>query len=300
MHKFCIVIPTYNSIATLPAAIDSALAQDFGDYIVAVSDNCSSDGTREYLRGLAHSRLRVFLHDTCLAKTDNWNRAYLSAPPCCYYTTLHSDDILTPGCLSALNESIWRNPAGALFFGAFDLLSLDGITITRFRNWPMRYTSKGRRFDRIQFLGNCVGVVGATFPAALFKQINGFGGKYQFMQDVELWRRLAALGSVVYTPVKLGLYRAAPARPKAQLQYAEELADWYGNQMSTFNSWISRWIVRSIAIGSIEGIKEVAGAKDSRVELNWRRVVAAGRRPLYKAPVKHIQRLLKLIASWGI
>ena len=43
--KISVLIPTYNYARYLPEAIDSVLAQDFEDYELIVSDDCSSDKT---------------------------------------------------------------------------------------------------------------------------------------------------------------------------------------------------------------------------------------------------------------
>ncbi len=53
-----VVIPTYNRVHTLPASIDSVLRQTYDNLEVIIVDDDSTDGTENFVRGLADSRVR--------------------------------------------------------------------------------------------------------------------------------------------------------------------------------------------------------------------------------------------------
>lgn len=53
-----VVIPTYNRIDTLPVSLDSVLGQTYENLEVIVIDDCSDDGTEEYLRGIGDVRVK--------------------------------------------------------------------------------------------------------------------------------------------------------------------------------------------------------------------------------------------------
>lgn len=57
-----IVIPAYNESATIEALLQSVRATPYDKDIVIV-DDCSTDGTREWLRGLELPDVRVFYHE---------------------------------------------------------------------------------------------------------------------------------------------------------------------------------------------------------------------------------------------
>jgi glycosyltransferase involved in cell wall biosynthesis len=58
MKKIAIGLPVYNGARYLAAAIDSILAQSYGDFDLLISDNASTDGTEEICRNYAQ-RIRA-------------------------------------------------------------------------------------------------------------------------------------------------------------------------------------------------------------------------------------------------
>lgn len=58
-----VVIPAYNRLKSLPRALDSVLRQTFEDIEVIVVDDCSTDGTWNYLNSVRDPRLRIIRHE---------------------------------------------------------------------------------------------------------------------------------------------------------------------------------------------------------------------------------------------
>jgi glycosyltransferase involved in cell wall biosynthesis len=54
-----ILIPTYNSIKFVKPTIDSCLNQKYNNLEILISDDCSTDGTFEYLSQLYLNNKRV-------------------------------------------------------------------------------------------------------------------------------------------------------------------------------------------------------------------------------------------------
>jgi glycosyltransferase involved in cell wall biosynthesis len=59
-----VVIPTYNRLKSLPRALESVLRQTFDDIEVIVVDDCSTDGTWDYLQSVHDPRLQIIRHET--------------------------------------------------------------------------------------------------------------------------------------------------------------------------------------------------------------------------------------------
>ena len=55
-----IIMPTFNSIKTVKDSIKSVLEQSYLNWELLITDDCSTDGTYEYLLSLDDERIRVF------------------------------------------------------------------------------------------------------------------------------------------------------------------------------------------------------------------------------------------------
>ena len=93
---FSILLPTKNRLDLLKGAVETVLRQDFDDWEIVISDNCSEDDVGGWVETLAEPRVVYLRSDVALAVTDNWNRA-LDASTGKYVVMLGDDDGLTPG-----------------------------------------------------------------------------------------------------------------------------------------------------------------------------------------------------------
>ena len=75
--RFSILIPTRNRLEYLKLAVESVLRQDYEDWQLIVSDNCSEQGVGDYLNKLSDPRLVYSRTEPVLPVTENWNRALL-------------------------------------------------------------------------------------------------------------------------------------------------------------------------------------------------------------------------------
>ena len=73
--KVSVLIPTYNYARYLPEAIESVLKQDFQDFELLISDDCSSDESAGIITAYAvkDSRIRLQIHPANLGMVRNWN-----------------------------------------------------------------------------------------------------------------------------------------------------------------------------------------------------------------------------------
>jgi len=85
-----VAIPTFNRIDLLKRALASALAQNYKNIEIIVSDNASTDGTNEYLISLDDRKVKVFLNEKNLGMVPNWDRCLMEARG--EYFLLMSDD----------------------------------------------------------------------------------------------------------------------------------------------------------------------------------------------------------------
>jgi glycosyltransferase involved in cell wall biosynthesis len=108
----------------LPRAVESVLSQDYDDFEFVICDDCSVDGTSEYLRGLIERdhRVRVFRNERnvnsvaislgwCFANSDPGRR---------YVSWMFDDCVLLPGSLKLLANRA-RQTLPDVLFGVTDV-----------------------------------------------------------------------------------------------------------------------------------------------------------------------------------
>ena len=111
-------IPTYNRVALLKRAVESALAQDFPDIEVIIFDNASTDETEMLCAAIEAQdfRVRYFRHVSNQGATVNFHSALKQARGE-YFMWLADDDWLDPSYVSRCVELHETYPATALASG---------------------------------------------------------------------------------------------------------------------------------------------------------------------------------------
>jgi glycosyltransferase involved in cell wall biosynthesis len=152
--RMAVGVPAFNMAATLPRALDSVLAQTFGDFELIVSDNASTDGTEAIGRRYAavDTRIHYLRQPATVPALDNF-RCTLDAARATYFTWLAADDHLLPGLLQRAVAVLDARPdvvccASRVDFaeadgtrhrapGTFPLLGSFGDNLRRFLHDPM-------------------------------------------------------------------------------------------------------------------------------------------------------------------
>lgn len=114
--KVTIGVPVYNMDTYIVAALESLLAQDYGDFEVVVSDNGSTDDTERLCRELAarDPRLRFVRQPVNRGGAANFNAVFaLRHPGSRYFKWAAGDDIYEPGYLSAVVSVLDSDPTVA-------------------------------------------------------------------------------------------------------------------------------------------------------------------------------------------
>lgn len=94
-----VVIPTRNRCTTLVPCLQTCVTQDYPNLTILVSDNDSSDGTREVVSAINDPRLRYVNTGCFVSMSDNWEFA-LSHVEEGFVTYLGDDDGLLPGAVT--------------------------------------------------------------------------------------------------------------------------------------------------------------------------------------------------------
>ncbi|HEX6620464.1 MAG TPA: glycosyltransferase [Solirubrobacteraceae bacterium] len=115
----CICVPTYNragDLAKLLACLDGEIGER-GDVIVQISDNASPDGTAALLTDAVTTRpwLKVFRQEENLGAVRNLQWLIEHAPAAEYLWLFGDDDLIVPGALAEIAETLKAERPAWLF-----------------------------------------------------------------------------------------------------------------------------------------------------------------------------------------
>ena len=78
MFSYSIILPVRNGGAYVKKCVRSILQQGNMDFNLLVLDNCSTDGTAEWIESLGDERIIIYRSDRTLTIEENWGRIKVS------------------------------------------------------------------------------------------------------------------------------------------------------------------------------------------------------------------------------
>lgn len=117
LPKVSIGLPVFNGENYLNAAVESLLAQTFGDFELIISDNCSNDATQSICRDFAaqDARIRYFRADH--NRGASWNHDFvIHKARAAYFKLAAHDDVCLPTHLQRCVEALDDNPQAPLAY----------------------------------------------------------------------------------------------------------------------------------------------------------------------------------------
>jgi glycosyltransferase involved in cell wall biosynthesis len=210
--RISVLIPTYRYAGYLREALDSVLAQDFADFEVLVSDDCSGDGSAEILAEYAarDARVRAHVHPKNVGMVQNWNWC-LRESRGEYVKFVFGDDMLArPDALGKLAALLDAHPAAALATSARSVIDEKSrVTDVWSPLAAAGLHGSGDTMLRCLAEGNIVGEP----TAVMFRRsagARGFSEGYGQLVDLEMWLHLLERGPLVYSTEPLCAFRRHP------------------------------------------------------------------------------------------
>ena len=212
-----IVLPTFNRLHYLSAAVDSVFAQTFEDWELIVADDGSEAATRSYLHTFeSHPRVRVLW----LAHSGNppaVRNVALREARGDYIAFLDSDDVWAPRKLQLQVATLRANPARAWSYTGFTLIDAAGQPLTG---------ARARRCPPIEgeFLAPLIKgeplIVQSSVVARrdLIQKAGGYDEELSVCGDYALWLKLAQWSEIGLIEESLVLVR------RHREQYSDDIA----------------------------------------------------------------------------
>lgn len=214
--KISVCIPTYNRAAYLTQCLSSILGQTFSNFELIVSDNCSTDTTKDVVESLGDPRVRYFRNESNLGAVRNVNRCFELAEGE-YVCILHDDDLYAPSFLECETEMLDRHPtAGFVHCAAYEIDG-DGVRRRLVRAYPKDGLMEGKQ-EFVRYLGGhnvCCSTVMARRD--LYRQVEPFDTTL-LCPDWLMWLRLALLADVAYIAEPLAAMRVHAATLSSSIE----------------------------------------------------------------------------------
>jgi hypothetical protein len=163
MPRFSIIVPTLDRPALLPHAVRAALAMDFEDFELIVSDNHSAIPATELLAHEKDSRLRILRTDRRLCAADHWEFIWphVSGE---YVIFVCDDDVLHPHILSTADRLLRQHD--------LDMMSWR-VALYYHPDWHVEY---GTLPNRGNVIGLDVGTTGELYAVNADAILRWFAG----------------------------------------------------------------------------------------------------------------------------
>jgi glycosyltransferase involved in cell wall biosynthesis len=156
--RVTVVIPTYNRAGFLPRAVQSVLAQTYGDFRLLIADNASTDETPAVVDAFDDSRIDYVRRAENLGITANHNLA-LQDVRSEYCLIVPDDDVLFPEILERTVAVLDERPRAGMVHARFQVLDADGAVVKDVEDWTYGLdgdtVEPGDAFVRESMLWSC-------------------------------------------------------------------------------------------------------------------------------------------------
>ena len=112
--KYSIILPVRNGGEYVKECVKSILSQTLNDFDLIVLDNCSTDGTLQWIQSLNDVRIKTYPSERSLSIEENWGRIKeISNNE--FITLIGHDDILDVSYLEIMDRLILQHPNASLY-----------------------------------------------------------------------------------------------------------------------------------------------------------------------------------------
>jgi glycosyltransferase involved in cell wall biosynthesis len=219
MPRVSIILPSFNRLRFLRAAVASVLAQEFQDWELVIADDGSDEPTRQWLRTIDSGRTRVLWlqHSGNPARVRN---AALAVARGALVAFLDSDDTWAPAKL-ARQLTAMDGDAARWSYTACDRIDEHG---RRIDSKVLAPPEAGAMLEPLLALTAGIAMPTVVAERALLEEIGGFDERQRFAEFHDLCLRLALRARAARLPQPLSSVRAH--REHFSADRAAAHADW--------------------------------------------------------------------------
>lgn len=248
-----VMIPTYNCASYLRVALASVLEQDPGREImqIAVVDDCSDrDDPERVVRELGGGRVEFYKQPRNVGHTANFATCLQRAQGRLIHQ-LHGDDCVRPGFYAAMQKAFEQRPEiGAAFCRHVFIDELGNPVSTSelerqesgiLDGWLEKIATR----QRIQ-------TPAIVVKREVYDRLGGFDQRLSWVEDWEMWVRIAAHYPIWYEVEPLAMYRQHQASNTGKyVRTGENIRD-ARRAVAIINSYLPKDIAAKVRTRSLE------------------------------------------------
>ena len=188
-----IITPSFNQAAFLEQTLCSVLDQDYPHIEYWVIDGGSTDNSVEIIKQYA-PRLAGWVSEKDRGQADGINKGFAKATGE-IIGWLNSDDLYYPGAIKAAVEAFQQRPDASFVFSDVESIDEHGnaFNLMHYGDWKLA--------DLMTF--KIIGQPGVFMRREVLEQTGYLDLSYNYLLDVQLWQRMAAIAEPQYIPEKL-------------------------------------------------------------------------------------------------
>ena len=203
-----ILTPVRNGLPYIKECVESVFMQDFQDWEFIISDNGSTDGTRDYLDTLKDPRVKIFKQEKNLGIDGNLNFLFTKANSLLAYT-LCADDYFYPGALKLVLKE-WETVSSDTAFIAFNWKEVvNHSTMARYSYEILPKNLDPAKSQLAFFLfGNIPGnLSNVSCKVDVIRTSGGFDERLTQAGDFEIWARITRTQGMVLSDTEISFVR---------------------------------------------------------------------------------------------
>lgn len=220
MVKVSVIVPNYNYVRYLPQRLDSIFNQDFSDFEVILLDDCSVDGSQNYLKEqtiLHHAVTHCVLNEKNSGNPfEQWAKGIAMAKGE-YIWIAESDDYCEKSFLGKMVSLLDANPDVSYVLCGSHLVDSDNNPIAKnYDKWPLssdddhhayKYSSKTYLKHFMLWYNASYNASMILFRKKSFEKVLMDFSAFRYCGDWLFWIKMAEVGNVVVLHERLNYFR---------------------------------------------------------------------------------------------
>lgn len=199
-----VIIPVFNRLCFLHAAIESVLAQTYRSYEIVVVDDGSTVDVSSHLHKFRGDLTLLRKENGGLASARNFGVKSATGE---FLAFLDDDDLFCPEKLERQVAILDNNPSiGMVYSREYVINQVGGLIGDSVQNGVIAPLPSGS-IAKDYFMNSFIGVMTTLVPRKVFEEMNGFDEKLYFNEDDDLWFRIMLQYPVIYDDYVSGIRR---------------------------------------------------------------------------------------------